>query len=872
MTIDRAGRPPAPRRASSTYRSYDELGTIDRARPLRYRHGGIEDLTGIEQPKTYRTYDIQNLDDITVISSEEIQKPKRKTIEGLANGFRRTFSVRSRREESEGIPLDTFNGTCEENFATVRGAPFGRRRSLSRDRGSSLLARSSSEGDVRMPLPRAPPAAPTPRLHRCLRALGGSWKNLLLLGGMSRGGSGAGKTATAKRVPPPAVPGDAFGTPQHRHSGSSFGSQGYASCEEQPYSQPPDTPSHTRDDHSDYGSTVSGVSGVSGASGSLGKSPAGGGTFTFPPPSQPLTHKAAVYYHHQLALSDDQGIDMTQSPGRDSPGSSSGSAGSGSRHSCASLDSGRASGRGAPLHRAACTCAGGDAADRVRAMRAQGLPDSDIIQTWLADLQMEEYARLFLEAGYDLPTVTRMTPEDLTAVGIKKPNHRKRLKAELANLNVPDNLPDYIPGSLEEWLRLLRLEEYGPALVTQGYRTVLDVTQLAWEDLEDMGIVRLGHQKKILLAIKRVKDIRAGKRSISNQGSLDFTRIQPGQDLYPRELHYQPWGTARSYHKPPDLTFDALPTPLCGTDLVPIQIRHPRGKSLESLEDPSERTSHTTFSPDAGFYYGGGQWRRSYDDGDITPTNDSLRGGGTLPRPRGLVRPRPVAKIQATPAYRDKSPDYAYDEIAYSARMQRVAYGASPHVARKPPPEPPKRQSSQYASFTRFGQTTVEIHPEKSLPLSLPAYPSSDSLSVSLDSTGLLPPPPAPASPPRRYDDDKLRTGSDASFKSSSSTESDSIPFANENAGTIKQNRGQIGGRPHTVDYGRTGIGLSGIPPRNTPDLKPTTPHSLPEHKDEGKSTEPVDVLNDIGNMLANLTDELDAMLEEEKRQGLADS
>ena len=30
-------------------------------------------------------------------------------------------------------------------------------------------------------------------------------------------------------------------------------------------------------------------------------------------------------------------------------------------------------------------------------------------------------------------------------------------------------------------------------------------------------------------------------------------------------------------------------------------------------------------------------------------------------------------------------------------------------------------------------------------------------------------------------------------------------------------------------------------------------------------------VLNDIGNMLANLTDELDAMLEEEKRAGLND-
>lgn len=176
MTIDRAGRPPAPRRASSTYRSYDELGIIDRGRPLKYRHGAIEDLTGIERP----TYNPQNMDAITVISSEEIQRPKRKTIEGIANGFRRTFSMRGRREEPEGIPMDTFNVTCEENFATVRGAPFGRRRSLSRDRGSSLLGRSSSEGDVRVPLPRAPQSAPAPRLHRCLRALGGSWKNLLL--------------------------------------------------------------------------------------------------------------------------------------------------------------------------------------------------------------------------------------------------------------------------------------------------------------------------------------------------------------------------------------------------------------------------------------------------------------------------------------------------------------------------------------------------------------------------------------------------------------------------------------------------------------------------------------------------------------------
>lgn len=75
----------------------------------------------------------------------------------------------------------------------------------------------------------------------------------------------------------------------------------------------------------------------------------------------------------------------------------------------------------------------------------QGLPDQEIIHAWLVDLQFEEYFPLFVNAGYDLPTMCRMTPEDLTAIGIKKPNHRKRLKAEIAQLNLPDNLPDYIP-------------------------------------------------------------------------------------------------------------------------------------------------------------------------------------------------------------------------------------------------------------------------------------------------------------------------------------------------------------------------------------------------------------------------------------------
>lgn len=168
-------------------------------------------------------------------------------------------------------------------------------------------------------------------------------------------------------------------------------------------------------------------------------------------------------------------------------------------------------------------------------------------------------------------------------------------------------------------------------------------------------------------------------------------------------------------------------------------------------------------------------WRpRSYDDGDITPTNESglfYEGGGTLPRPRGVIRPRPVAKIVAKA--RDPYPEF--DKLPVVA--PQFGY-YSPLMGKKVPPNPPKRQQhpleqqleqtpsegADEVDGTSAGTTTtVEIHHhhhhhhhqhqhqlQTSSPLPLPAYPSSDSLSISLDGQGdlPLPPPPAPGTPP----------------------------------------------------------------------------------------------------------------------------
>lgn len=136
----------------------------------------------------------------------------------------------------------------------------------------------------------------------------------------------------------------------------------------------------------------------------------------------------------------------------DSPGSSSGSAGSGSRHSTVSLDSGRestclttlSSTRGTLNSPHFSTSSGSiGSVDRVNQRS-----DYEVITEWLHLLNFDDllqYSTLFVNAGYDLPTISRITPEDLTAIGITNPNHREIIKKHIDALQIPDALPNYVP-------------------------------------------------------------------------------------------------------------------------------------------------------------------------------------------------------------------------------------------------------------------------------------------------------------------------------------------------------------------------------------------------------------------------------------------
>nr|XP_046271043.1 caskin-2-like isoform X2 [Scatophagus argus] len=180
--------------------------------------------------------------------------------------------------------------------------------------------------------------------------------------------------------------------------------------------------------------------------------------------------------------------------------------------------------------------------------------DAEAIYQWLSEFQLEQYTGNFISAGYDVPTISRMTPEDLTAIGVTKPGHRKKISMEINNLNMPEWLPEYIPSDLGEWLNAIGLPQYHKKLSENGYDSINIVKDLTWEDLQEIGITKLGHQKKLMLAVKKLCDIqRAILQSESGQGTL--RRKAPGALHLVTIEPPDSAGECSSPHTPKMLTF-----------------------------------------------------------------------------------------------------------------------------------------------------------------------------------------------------------------------------------------------------------------------------------------------------------------------------
>ncbi|KAK1885765.1 Caskin-1 [Dissostichus eleginoides] len=136
------------------------------------------------------------------------------------------------------------------------------------------------------------------------------------------------------------------------------------------------------------------------------------------------------------------------------------------------------------------------------------------VVAWLGEFQLQFYTTHFLTAGYDLDTISCMTCEDLTAIGVMKPGHRKKLTSEISKLPSTDWLPDHKPANLGDWLSHLGLSQYYQVLVQNGYENIDFISDISLEDLQEICITKLGHQKKLMLGVRRLKDLQRGERGL----------------------------------------------------------------------------------------------------------------------------------------------------------------------------------------------------------------------------------------------------------------------------------------------------------------------------------------------------------------------
>nr|VZI40567.1 unnamed protein product [Spirometra erinaceieuropaei] len=188
----------------------------------------------------------------------------------------------------------------------------------------------------------------------------------------------------------------------------------------------------------------------------------------------------------------------------------------------------------------------------------------ELLKNWLSSAGFADYITCLASAGYDLGTLRRATPEDLNACGITNPRDRQQLRNRLARLQLPESLPDNIPPSVCEWLSLLNLDVYWPALQSQGFTTFERISALTWEDLEEVGITKLGHQKKMMLAIERIK------KALSARGDNVAVSLELPGPLSSRQAD----GTQCSNMPASTVGRPGTPQPLSisgsGTDSVPI--------------------------------------------------------------------------------------------------------------------------------------------------------------------------------------------------------------------------------------------------------------------------------------------------------------
>ncbi|XP_070940024.1 caskin-1 isoform X2 [Macaca nemestrina] len=75
-------------------------------------------------------------------------------------------------------------------------------------------------------------------------------------------------------------------------------------------------------------------------------------------------------------------------------------------------------------------------------------------------------------------------------------------------------------ANLAVWLSMIGLAQYYKVLVDNGYENIDFITDITWEDLQEIGITKLGHQKKLMLAVRKLAELQKAEYAKYEGGPL----------------------------------------------------------------------------------------------------------------------------------------------------------------------------------------------------------------------------------------------------------------------------------------------------------------------------------------------------------------
>ncbi|XP_053068857.1 caskin-1 isoform X2 [Acinonyx jubatus] len=75
-------------------------------------------------------------------------------------------------------------------------------------------------------------------------------------------------------------------------------------------------------------------------------------------------------------------------------------------------------------------------------------------------------------------------------------------------------------ANLAVWLSMIGLAQYYKVLVDNGYENIDFITDITWEDLQEIGITKLGHQKKLMLAVRKLAELQKAEYAKFEGGPL----------------------------------------------------------------------------------------------------------------------------------------------------------------------------------------------------------------------------------------------------------------------------------------------------------------------------------------------------------------